>query len=167
MADPLKNIDRETFKRIQCKAKMQMANLTTWDHEMMALMIGWLNWRYKNRAVYFGLLNEPGMGMDSVDMPEATKQFFLFHRLNGIWSVAALLKDPARIFLFDGVTTMPVNMANDKARKERLHNLQAAITAEIECAKLVPITDRSIFGHGDECASGMLCVAWAEAMYRG
>jgi hypothetical protein len=90
----------------------------------MALMAALLTRHYRNRHVHLAVLDTPGMSL----LPFAacpSVNIFLFHRHEGIWTVAWVKRDDNSVWMFDGISNSPGNISNDNERTSRLGALLA------------------------------------------
>lgn len=54
----------------------------------MALQIAWLNRRYREKSVFFALLEAPGMDIAAFPPCNVGEGFLFYRHEDGIWSVA-------------------------------------------------------------------------------
>jgi hypothetical protein len=80
-------MNRNEFKRIQAKAKQQLDDQkdpAACDIETMALQIAWLNQRYREKSVYFTLLDVPDMDIVAFTAPNIGEGFLFYRHQNGM-----------------------------------------------------------------------------------
>ena len=122
-------MDEQEFAQLKAKAISQtnVNNKQHSDAETMGLQIAWLNFRYRGRGVYFALLDEPGLDLQTFPAPEGSLAF-IFYKHQHVWTVARVKRFEAKFTMFDGLSAkQPNRLHEDHCRTERLQHLAVAV----------------------------------------
>jgi hypothetical protein len=161
----LHKMGRSEFERIQKRAKQQLDNKkdpTAYDIETMALQIAWLNWRYRDKRVYFALLGAPERDIAAFPPHDVDEGFLFYQHRGGIWSVAHITRHEPKdeVLMFDGISSLapPAHddeewrIRDDEQRNERIDCLTDVVKTWLKgmsrCIN-IPFWDRGKFSDRD------------------